>query len=51
MGFKEEDPLEKAMATRFYMLGWEILRTEMVGGLQSMWSQRVGHNLATKSPP
>ena len=39
------------MATRSNMLAWEILGTEMLGGLQSMRSQRVGHNLATKPPP
>ena len=27
---------------------WEILWTEESGGLQSMGSQRIGHDLATK---
>ena len=26
------------------ILAWEILWTEEPGGLQSMWSQRVGHD-------
>ena len=36
------------MATHSSMLAWEILQTEEPGALQSMWSQRVGHDLATK---
>ena len=39
-----EDPLEKEMATRSSILAWRIPRTEKPGGLQSMGSQRVGHN-------
>ena len=31
-----EDPLEKAMATDFSILAWEIPWTEKPGGLQSM---------------
>ena len=27
-----------------HILAWEILWTEEPGGLQSMWSQRVGHD-------
>ena len=42
-----EDPLEKEMATHSSTLAWEIPRTEELGGLQSMRSQRVGHNLVT----
>ena len=42
-----EDPLEKEMATCSSILAWEIPRTEEPGGLQSMGSQRVGHNLGT----
>ena len=34
--------------THFSILTWEIPRTEEPGGLQSMGSQRVGHDLATK---
>ena len=44
----QEDTLEKEMATRSSILAWEILWTEEPGGLQSMGSQRVRHNLATK---
>ena len=40
----QEDPLEKGMATHFSILNWKIPWTEESGGLQSMDSQRVGHN-------
>ena len=43
-----EDPLEKEMATYSNILAWELPRSEEPGRLQSMGSQRVGHNLATK---
>ena len=43
-----KDPLEKEMATYSSVLAWEIPWTEGNGGLQSMGSQRVGHNLATE---
>ena len=46
-----EDPLEKGMATHSSILAWEIPWTEEPDGLQSMESQRVEHNLATKPPP
>ena len=39
-----EDPLEKGMATHSSILAWKIPRTEEPGRLQSMGSQRVGHN-------
>ena len=39
-----EDPLEEEMATHSRILAWEIPWTEETGGLQSMGSQRVGHN-------
>ena len=39
-----EDPLEKGMATHSSMLAWKIPWTEEAGGLQSMGSQRVGHD-------
>ena len=39
-----EDSLEKGMATHSSILAWEIPWTEEPGGLQSMGSQRVGHN-------
>ena len=39
-----EDPLEKEMATHSSTLAWKIPWMEEPGGLQSMRSQRVGHN-------
>ena len=39
-----EDPLEKGMATHSSILAWRIPWTEEHGRLQSMESQRVGHN-------
>ena len=39
-----EDPLEKEVATYSSILEWRILWTEEPGGLQSLGSQRVGHN-------
>ena len=39
-----EDPLEKGMATHSSILARRSLWTEEPGGLQSMGSQRVGHN-------
>ena len=39
-----EDPLEKEMATHSSTLAWKIPWTEKPGRLQSMESQRVGHN-------
>ena len=39
-----EDPLEEEMATCFSILAWKIPWTEESGRLQSMGSQRVGHN-------
>ena len=39
-----EDPLEKEMAPHSSTLAWKIPWTEEPGGLQSMGSQRVGHN-------
>ena len=40
----QEDSLEKEMATHSSILAWKIPWTEEPGGLQSMGSQRVGHN-------
>ena len=40
----QEDPLEKAMATHSGTHAWKIPWTEEPGRLQSMGSQRVGHN-------
>ena len=39
-----EYPLEKGMATHSGFLIWRIPWTEEPGGLQSMGSQRVGHD-------
>ena len=40
----QEDPLEEEMSTHSSILAWRILWTEESGRLQSMGSQRVGHN-------
>ena len=45
-----EDPLEKGMATHSSILTWRTPQTEEAGGLQSMGSQRVGHDRATTPP-
>ena len=42
-----EDLLEKEMATHSSTLAWKIPWMEEPGGLQSMGSQRVGHDWAT----
>ena len=39
-----EDPLEKSMVTHSSILAWRIPWTEESGGLQSMGSQRGGHD-------
>ena len=39
-----EDPLEKEMATHSSTLAWRIPWREELDRLQSMGSQRVGHN-------
>ena len=39
-----EDPLEKGTAPHSRILAWRIPWTEELGRLQSMESQRVGHN-------
>ena len=43
----QEDPLEKEMATHASILAREIPWIEEPDGLQSMGSQRVGHDWAT----
>ena len=43
-----EVPLEKGMATHSSVLAWRIPWTEEPDGLQSMGSQRVRHDWATK---
>ena len=40
----QEDPLEKEMAIHFSTIAWKIPWTEEPGRLQSMGSQRVGHD-------
>ena len=40
----QEDLLEKEMAAHSSTLAWKIPWTEEPGGLQSMVSQRVGHD-------
>ena len=45
LGWK--DPLEKEMAVHARTIAWKIPWTEEPGRLQSMGSQRVGHNWAT----
>ena len=39
-----DDPLGQKMATHSSILAWKIPWTEKPGGLQSMESQRVGHD-------
>ena len=40
----DPDPLEKEMATHSIIFAWRIRSTEEPIGLQSMGSQRVGHD-------
>ena len=40
----QEDPLEVGMATHSSILAWKIPWTEEPGRLQSIESQRVGHD-------
>ena len=42
-----EDPLEKEMTTHSSIIAWRIPWTEDPGRLQSMGSQRVGHDWGT----
>ena len=44
-------PSEKEMAFWSSILAWKIPWTEEPGGIQSIESQRIGHDLATKPPP
>ena len=39
-----EDPLEKGRATQSRILAWRIPWTEELGRLQSVGSQRIGHD-------
>ena len=45
----QEDPLEEGLATHSSILAWRIPWTEDPGGLQSIGSQRVGHDLSDLS--
>ena len=42
------DPLDEGMTTDSNILAWEIPRTDKSGRLQSLGSQRVGHDWVTK---
>ena len=44
LGWK--DPLKEEMATHSSILAWKMPWTEKPGKLQSMGSQRAGHDLA-----
>ena len=44
-----KDPLEKGLATHSSILAWRILWIKEPGGLQSIESQRFGHNRATNA--
>ena len=46
---RQEDSLQKRMATHSSILAWEIPWTEEPGGLQPWGRKRVGHNLETKT--
>ena len=47
----QKDPLEKEMAIHSSILAWRIPWTEKPSRLQSMGSQRVGHDWATSPSP
>ena len=47
----QEDPLEKEMATYSRIPAWRIPWAEEPGRLQSMDSQRVGHQGASRAAP
>ena len=47
LSLRGKDPLEKGKATHFSILAWRIPWTKVSCGLQSMGSQRVGHDSAT----
>ena len=40
----QEEPFQKEMATHSSILAWKVPWTEEPGGLQSVGSQRVGHD-------
>ena len=39
-----EDPMEEGVATHSSILAWRVPWMDEPGGLQSIGSQRVGHN-------
>ena len=43
-----EDSLQEEMATHSSIFAWRIPQTQEPGGLQTMGSQRVGHDLVTE---
>ena len=45
---RQEDPLEKEMATHSSIFAWEISLTEQPGRLYSMRSQKARHNWETE---
>ena len=45
----QEDPLEKEMAIHSRILAWRIPWTDEPGRLQSLGSQRVGHDRGTNT--
>ena len=45
----QEDPLEKGMATHSSILAWRIMDRRIWWAIQSMGSQRVGHNCMTNT--
>ena len=47
----QEDVLDKEMVAHSSILSWRIPWIENPGGLQSMGSQRVGHNRETNAFP
>ena len=49
LSLSQENPLVKGMATHSTIFAWRILWTEEPGRLQSMGSQRVGHNWVTNT--
>ena len=46
---RSEEPVEKGMAAHSSILAWRIPWTEEPGEIQSMGSQRVGHNRVTNT--
>ena len=46
--FLDQEELEEGMAIHSSILAWRIPWAEEPGRLQSMGSQKVGHNLVTK---